>query len=168
MSLKIRKASVEDAPILERFMRDLWDESLDVIFRRPAPQTIEEIEKFIRTLDATPNSILLVALLDERILAILDLHGSAHQQRRHCAVFGMSVAKPWRRQGIGKAMIEAMVDYARSTDDLTRIELQVFEGNAPAIRLYERMGFELEGRRRSAVRIGESYIDALMMAMLLR
>jgi putative acetyltransferase len=49
---------------------------------------------------------------------------------------------------------------------ITRLELQVFANNARAIALYERMGFQVEGRRRMAVMVDGVAIDVLMMATL--
>jgi putative acetyltransferase len=43
----------------------------------------------------------------------------------------------------------------------------VFADNAPAIALYEALGFAHEGRRRSFVRFGDRYVDDLVMAKLL-
>jgi len=50
---------------------------------------------------------------------------------------------------------------------ITRVELQVFARNETAIRLYERFGSEVEGRRRRAVFRGGEYLDDLTMAVLL-
>jgi L-phenylalanine/L-methionine N-acetyltransferase len=47
---------------------------------------------------------------------------------------------------------------------LRRVQLTVFADNDPAIRLYQRFGFEIEGRHRDFVRRGEGFIDAFTMA----
>ncbi len=52
----------------------------------------------------------------------------------------------WQGRGVGRALMEAAVDLADNWLSLTRLELTVFADNAPAIRLYERVGFEVEGR----------------------
>ncbi len=50
---------------------------------------------------------------------------------------------------------------------ITRIELTVRENNKPAISLYEKLGFVVEGLHRNAVRIGTEYENHLRMALLL-
>ena len=48
---------------------------------------------------------------------------------------------------------------------ITRLELQMFENNPAAIRLYQHLGFEHEGRRRRTIAIGGTRIDSLIMAL---
>lgn len=47
-----------------------------------------------------------------------------------------------RRSGVGVALVQGVVDWARSTG-AARLELWVVRGNEPAQRLYERMGFHV-------------------------
>jgi len=62
--------------------------------------------------------------------------------------------------------IVAEIDLADRWLNLTRLELTVYADNEPAIRLYRRAGFRVEGTlRRFAWRAGE-YADALYMARL--
>jgi len=61
-------------------------------------------------------------------------------------VGGMWVDPAVRRQGAGRALLEAAIAWARSRD-LDRLELWVTEGNIVATRLYERAGFTDTGRR---------------------
>ncbi len=78
----------------------------------------------------------------------------------------MSVKQPWRGRGVGRALMTEALAWA-PTVGIKRIELYVYVRNAPAIRLYERFGFETEGRRRGFIREGDEYLDDLVMARLL-
>ena len=49
---------------------------------------------------------------------------------------------------------------------LTRIELTVREYNKPAISLYEKLGFQVEGLHLNSVRIGDVYENHISMALL--
>ena len=78
----------------------------------------------------------------------------------------MSVHDEWQGKGIGKSLMDAGLDLADNWLNLTRLELEVYTDNEPAIRLYERFGFEREGRlRQHAFRDGR-YVDSYMMARL--
>jgi putative acetyltransferase len=77
------------------------------------------------------------------------------------------VAREWRGQGIGTRLLESAIQWARETGVVTRIELFVFARNTRAIRLYERFGFVIEGRRHRSVYEDGQYMDDLLMALLL-
>ena len=67
-------------------------------------------------------------------------------------------------QGVGSALMAAIVDLADNWLALKRVELEVYTDNAAAIHLYEKFGFVLEGtKRKFAFREGE-YVDAHVMA----
>src|SRR6266536_827351 len=62
------------------------------------------------------------------------------------AVAGMWVEAEARGRGVGRALLESVIGWARSLA-LDRLELWVTEGNGSAMRLYERAGFADTGRR---------------------
>ena len=53
----------------------------------------------------------------------------------------------YRRRGYGKAIVEALIKYAK-INGLDSISLEVRESNAAAIELYSSLGFKVEGKRR--------------------
>jgi putative acetyltransferase len=71
-----------------------------------------------------------------------------------------------RVKGVGTALLQAAVDLADKWLNLTRLELEVYIDNKPAIRLYEKFGFTLEGTLvQYAFREGH-YVDTYVMARL--
>jgi ribosomal protein S18 acetylase RimI-like enzyme len=68
-----------------------------------------------------------------------------------------------RRLGIGRALLERTVEWARA-NGVAKLELHVFPHNEPAIALYEEFGFVREGYRRRHYRRGGEYVDAILMA----
>lgn len=60
-------------------------------------------------------------------------------------LYGMYVAPALRDRGIGRSLVEAVCQWARSVG-VDRVLLDVTEMNAPAIALYERCGFVRTGR----------------------
>jgi RimJ/RimL family protein N-acetyltransferase len=59
---------------------------------------------------------------------------------------GMMVAARWRGSGVGSALVEAAIDWARARG-LHKLALSVFPHNEAAIALYRKFGFVEEGRR---------------------
>ena len=87
-----------------------------------------------------------------------------HPASAHVADLGLMVAAARRRQGVGTALMNAAEDWARGAR-VTKLELHVFPHNDPAIRLYEKLGYEREGvRRRHYARADGSYSDVILMA----
>lgn len=69
-------------------------------------------------------------------------------------------------RGISTRLLRAILDTADNWLDLRRIELTVFVDNAPAIALYERHGFAVEGTLRSYAFRAGAYEDVYTMARL--
>jgi RimJ/RimL family protein N-acetyltransferase len=81
------------------------------------------------------------------------------------ADLGMLVAEGWRRRGVGSALLRAGIDWARQAG-AHKVALQVWPHNRAAIALYERFGFQREGRLRRHYRrrSGELW-DAIVMGL---
>ncbi|MES0879565.1 GNAT family N-acetyltransferase [Roseibium sp. SCP14] len=85
-------------------------------------------------------------------------------RRIHAAIMGIGVHDDYTGRGIGRALMSELLEVADNWMNIRRLELTVFTDNVPAIRLYERAGFEIEGTLRSfGFRNGE-YADAYSMA----
>lgn len=109
----------------------------------------------------------LVACVEGEVVGNLGLIvASRSPRRRHAGEIGMAVHDNWQGRGVGSALIGAAIDLADNWLSLTRLELTVFIDNEPAIKLYKRVGFEVEGQlRRYAFRSGK-LVDAYAMARL--
>lgn len=109
----------------------------------------------------------LVACMEGEAVGMLGLHTRPDQPRvRHAAMLGMGVRDDWHGRGVGTALLRAALDMADQWLGLTRIELNVYPDNTPAVRLYRKHGFETEGLlRRASLREGQ-YVDVMVMARL--
>jgi ribosomal protein S18 acetylase RimI-like enzyme len=104
-----------------------------------------------------------VAVDDGRVVGWCDVNPKTHETLRHSGVLGMGVAASHRGQGLGAALLRATIE-AASARGIRRVELVVRADNAAAIALYERHGFELEGRLRDYMIVDGVAHDALAMA----
>ena len=104
------------------------------------------------------------------------IRGEIHAKRETLAIFahvlgGLTVAvHPERQgQGIGSKLFEALIAWARSEQPpILRIELAAGAGNPGAIRLYERLGFQHEGRQAARGRLPDGrFEDDILMGLLL-
>lgn len=126
--------------------------------------TAEQLRGTLQRLRDAENSIFLLAEAGGEVIGTLSVEGGRYRKIRHNAVLGISVRKRWRRQGVAGALMEAAHAAAQASGVLRRLTLSVFETNEPAVRLYESLGYTVEGRRRGGVRIGDCYVDELVMA----
>ena len=88
-----------------------------------------------------PNRNVFLAYLDGRIAGQLRL---ARHWNRFANIEDLVVDRPFRRRGVGRALIERAAAWAREKQ-LAGLVLETQTNNLPAIRLYESCGFELGG-----------------------
>jgi putative acetyltransferase len=123
-------------------------------------------EMWKKRLEAAPEDMhVLVACVDGELVAMGSINLFTKQHRRkHAGYVGLAVHDKWQSKGIGTALMEALIDLAENWLNLTRLELTVFVDNEAAIKLYKKLGFEIEGtHRKFAFRDGE-YADGHTMA----
>jgi RimJ/RimL family protein N-acetyltransferase len=64
-------------------------------------------------------------------------------------------------------MLDALIEWARGTGIVTKINLRVRTDNRRAIRLYESKEFEIEGTIRRDIRVDGAYFDHHVMGLIL-
>jgi ribosomal protein S18 acetylase RimI-like enzyme len=109
--------------------------------------------------------------LDGTLVAVADgaVVGSAHvdASRHGFGEIGMAVAREWRGRGVGFALLESAIEWARERG-LHKLSLSVFAHNKAAIGLYRKVGFVEEGRRVKQYRRSSGELwDAIDMGLLL-
>lgn len=112
----------------------------------------------------TANAHHLVAEVDGRVVGNLGLHTNTTPRQRHVGSIGMMVHEDFQRRGVGTALMLAMIDLADNWLGLRRLDLHVYVDNAPAVHLYEKFGFVIEGTARQFALRGGLYVDAYAMA----
>ena len=113
-----------------------------------------------------PDGVWLVAEVEGQVCSSLGAERGKRPRERHVAEFGITVGTAYRDSGVGRAMLEALEVWAREVG-VERIQLRVFDDNARARALYERMGYADEGVERLAIKFPDEYIDAVRMAKIL-
>ena len=124
-------------------------------------QSLEHVRTFVESRPA--GHVALVALIGNEIVGSAGLDPLAGR-RSHAGQLGMGVHDDHVGQGIGTALLRALLDTADNWLNLRRLELTVYVDNAPAIALYTRHGFEVEGTLRAYAFRNGAYVDAYAMA----
>jgi putative acetyltransferase len=116
--------------------------------------------------DIPSNALRLAAAMDRKVVGVAGLDRSELPRLNHTATLSIAMHDAYAGQGVGSALMGAIVEAADRWWNLVRLELEVYADNVRAIALYERFGFEREGLLRArAWRDGE-YADCLSMARL--
>lgn len=126
------------------------------------------VDVWRRRLAAGENtrSLLLLAEVGGRPAAAGGVHGFANPRLLHRVHLGMGVAPEFQGMGVGRRLLHALLDEARSQFDARRIELEVYPDNERALRLYRQAGFVDEGVRRAPVFRDGTHVDTRVMALL--
>jgi len=165
MTITIRRASPSDAAAYARMMGD------PAVFGglMQLPFTSEELwrARLADACDPEKTDLHLAAELHAEVVGSAGLHPAGKAlRRRHVLMLGISVAREAQRKGVGSALMAAMCDYADRWAGALRLELTVYTDNAPAIALYRKFGFEIEGTHRAYAMRDGRYADAYSMARL--
>jgi RimJ/RimL family protein N-acetyltransferase len=126
-------------------------------------RSVGEERKYLRALRRYTHAAVFVAEVPDGVVGRLSVARDSHPASWHVADIGLMVAAGYRRRGIGRALLERAVEWAR-TVGVIKLELHVFPHNTAAIALYEQFGFEREGFRPRHYRRGREYVDAILMA----
>jgi len=120
-----------------------------------------------RIAEAPEGAFNLVACVENEIVGQLGLYTFPNApRRRHAGQIGMAIRDDWQGKGAGTALMQAVVDLADKWLNLTRLELEVYTDNEPAVKLYKKFDFVIEGTlARFAYRDGQ-YVDVYAMARL--
>jgi RimJ/RimL family protein N-acetyltransferase len=141
---------------------DAFTSSLDEESAKP----LAWVEDRLAARDFPPAKFVLGACSDDGVL--LGSVGLAveerHKERHKALLFGMFTDTPARGRGVGRALLAACVERARSIAGLEQVNLSVTEGN-PAEALYASVGFRRFGVEPRAVRWDGRYYGKVHMVL---
>jgi ribosomal protein S18 acetylase RimI-like enzyme len=108
----------------------------------------------------------LVVLSAGEVVGWCDVLPKSGPVHAHVGVLGVALLPEFRGQGLGGRLLRQTLDAAR-TFGLHRIELTVRQDNRSAIALYRKIGFEIEGLMRDAIKVDDVCENVVLMALLL-
>ena len=106
-----------------------------------------------------------VAVANGDVVGWCDIQRHRFPAHAHRGTLGMGIVPDHRRRGVGLRLIQRTLDEAFA-NDFVRIELSVRADNLNAMRLYEKVGFVVEGVLRDAMLVDNEYHDAIAMALI--
>ncbi len=126
----------------------------------------EEAEWLSRQLTGieTGNVLSVAAEVDGRVVANSEVTRGAYSDTFRHGYLGIAALKEYRGLGIGLEMMKTLVRESRKAG-LKTVQLEVFENNAQAIHVYEKVGFRQVGRIPKKIHRGGRFFDGVIMAI---
>ena len=159
----IRPAHPRDAADLVALAEEVAAEPGGWLISDGGWRTVLDERRYLRALRRYRDAAVFVAEAEDGLVGRLSLGRDPHPASRHVADLGLMVAASHRRRGIGRALLDRAIEWAREVG-VRKLELHVFPHNEAALALYESVGFEREGYRRAHYRRGSGFVDAILMA----
>ena len=159
----IREAEIDDAQEMISYLNIVGGES-DHLMHGPDgfKVPVEAVKRRIQASHDADNSIILIALAGEKIIARAELYGYPEARLYHNAKFSISVRKDYWNRKIGTMLMTKIIERARSMN-LRNIDLEVVADNQAAIALYRKMGFSDVGIYKNYWFANNVYRDAIVM-----
>lgn len=131
------------------------------------PRSLVEAEQEFEANQSEPDPNLILLIIDVDGRPVGDIAIFEIERRSQRAGIGLGIWRPEDRgQGYGTDALRATLRWAFRELNLHRVELGVDPENKAAIRVYEKLGFVVEGRRREHHFDDGRFIDELMMGLL--
>ncbi len=162
----LRSAELSDAAAFLRHADEILRDPEFVSISRPEEFNLTETQEreWIRAHRDKAGDIVIVAEVDAEFIGLVFLESEARQRISHRGLLHMAISRPWRGRGVGTALLESLIQWAEQHSDLEKLCLEVMANNTRAIGLYKKLGFQEEGRRPRAIKLGpDEYLDDILM-----
>ena len=162
--LVIRPLKADDYEGVRAYLKTF---AAETIFTNQYPGQPEKSKERLVKGYEDENSLYLGVFAKERIIGVcsIKIERPDHPWSRN-AGFGIGMLKDYYHQGIGTELMKRMENWAREKR-VHRIEGVVRTANLPAIGLYLKCGFVIEGRKRECAKIDGVWYDEYVIAKLL-
>lgn len=166
--LVIREAELEDARPFINLQETIFSESDFMLYGKSDFQmTVQHIRKQMSAWKSSPNSILLLAIMNGQFAGFILLQGQSAPRARHRSSLVLGVKNEFSRKGVASSLINRAFLWAKQ-NGVTKLELTVIKENIVAYNLYQKAGFETEGERKNSLLINGQYVDEYYMGRVIK
>ncbi len=162
--LILRKPNVDDANEMVSYLNTVGGESNNLLFgKNEFRLTIEEERVYLENLNINPNTLMVLALIENQIVGVAQISSSNRKRIAHNSEISISVKKDHWSCGIGSALMEELIKYAQEHIAIRNISLGVKASNTHAMKMYEKFGFKKVGIHANYFNINGEYDDEILM-----
>jgi len=168
MEIKIREIEVEDYKELLDFMKKVKGETNFLLgYPNEIKMSYEDEKEYIKKVKSSETSNHFVAIKGNKIIGCTSFNGNTARKMKHYGTIGISVLKEYWGQGLGSALMEELLSWAKDYSPLEKIKLAVVQENVAAIALYKKFGFEVVAIEEKEMKVNGHYYDVIQMAYFL-
>jgi ribosomal protein S18 acetylase RimI-like enzyme len=125
--------------------------------------TADDVRKRLNA--ASTDFLVMGAFENKKLIGMCGFFREKGLKTRHKArVWGVYVTSQSRGKGLGRSLLQALLDRAATIDGVDQILLSVATTQSPAIALYRSLGFQSYGCEPRALKVGGQFIDEEYMA----
>ncbi|MEK7486156.1 MAG: GNAT family protein [Planctomycetota bacterium] len=164
--VEFREAQPADASLVLQMMRHLFLQTNN-FFRQwdeLSPSVPSEMRK-LQQYQQSKNSIFLLVFTENRAIGLAGLDGKPFKRVKHCATLFIGILKEYWRMGLGEQIVSQLIQWAKTQDELRKIELHARAQNFPAIQLYKKLGFREVGTLSDSLYIEGKFEDEVIMEL---
>ena len=168
-TLLLRETVPDDAPKVLAYLNRVGGESDNLLFGENGFPMAEDRERaFLELQRRAEKSIMLAGFVGDELVSISSVDAlTARERVAHRASVSITVGKAYWNQGVGRRAMETLIDFAKSCG-LEVLQLEVRADNAPAIALYEKVGFQKMGLYKNFMKVNGLSFDAWYMNLYLQ
>ncbi len=165
-TLNIERAQCKDAAALIEYLNTVGAESDNLLFGAEGiGLSLEDEEKYIESMQKSDTSALFVGSVGDEIVTVGSVTTSRWQRIVHHGEVALSVKKSHWGIGLGRCMMQKIIDFSRLNNTSEMLNLGVRADNMPAINLYKKMGFVEIGRFEKFFKVDGDYYDEILMLL---
>lgn len=165
--MEIRKCKINDAEAYLRMLKQLDQETSFMLYEPGERETtVEETRRRLESVKKAENKILFVAKAEDDIVGFIEGHGGTLSRNRYTLYVVIGILEDYQGKGIGSKLFARLEEWAKE-NRIHRLELTVMEHNRPAMYLYEKCGFQVEGMRKKSLYVDGEFINEFYMGKVL-
>ena len=160
----IRTIEAADAKSFIQLQEDIFSET-EFMYNIPneLELTVQQLRKDQNYWKKLKNRTILLCIVEGAFAGYAIIHGYKHSKVKHAASVHLAVKAEYQRQGIGQTLMEEVENWSKERE-ITRLKLSVMTHNNHAVQLFEKMGYQHEGKRNHSVMINNSFFDEYIMS----
>lgn len=160
-----RCLNLTDTQIMLDFINEIGMEDIYVNVNPDDLYTYDQEKKYIQdTINKIKKNLTIqyLAFINSQLIGTAGV-SRLDKRRKHIGIFGITIAKKYRSDGIGVQLSEYTISQAKELLGVSKIILTSFQKNQPALNLYQKLGFVQYGSLEKSLLYKDKYETEILL-----